>query len=133
MGSIRENKNLWTRLAGEQLQIIENAVRLVIAKERGERSETSGDIPLSQTSKLAVAAAAEQPEMIPTGSVIDTTHQLLGILQHCGDSDVFEVLRQHDITYERTRAILFDPMPYLTEALRRGDSRLNLSGYRRRA
>jgi ATP-dependent Clp protease ATP-binding subunit ClpC len=128
LGSIRENKSLWARVAGEKLQEIVAAVRLVIAEERGGRAETSGDIPLSSMGKLAVAAAAEQPETRPSESIIDATHQLLGILQHCGDSEVFEVLRQNDITYERARAILFDPMPYLTKALRQGDSRLNLSG-----
>jgi ATP-dependent Clp protease ATP-binding subunit ClpA len=105
LGLVREDKPLWRKIAGPEFNST-LAIELRGTLRKAEMSEpASVDMPVSGPAKAALGEAELEAA---SAKSIETRHLLLGLLKNGADHPVFEILKQHGITYERARANLFE-------------------------
>jgi len=103
LGVLREDRSL-----SERVPIHEIRERIETHLPTGPKISTSVDLPLSLESKRAIGYSAEEAENLGH-SLIDTRHQLLGILHV--PSFATDLLREHGVDENVVRAQIEPGMP----------------------
>jgi ATP-dependent Clp protease ATP-binding subunit ClpA len=102
MALVREDKPMWRKIAGTDF---DSGLAVQMRSAVGVGKPALIDLQLSEPAKAALSAAETEAGLAKS---IETSHILLGLLKTGANHPVFDILKQHDITYEIARAKLFE-------------------------